>query len=417
MTFSPATLEAAELLRRYEAPGVNTLWDDQPSPVWQSARGSWVTDLDGRRLLDFTSGFGVAALGHRPSFVLAAIRRQLSSLLHGLGDVAAHPTRIAAAQMLAELAPRQPAQVYWAISGADAIEIALKTARLATSRKTIIAFDVGYHGLTAGALAATAREHFRTPFASHLDPHIEHLAWGADLGLVESVLMRAPVAAVLAEPIPGREGVVVPPPGWLADLARLTQQAGALFIADEVLTGGGRTGSFWACATEYFLPDLLCFGKAIGGGLPLAGVLASPTVFGAWPRTGEALHTATFLAHPLACAAALATVPRLADPALLARVRQLGSMLQSRLEPACQGSPLGPLPLRGRGLMWAIELPSPLAASNLACSARERGLLLLAGGRRGTTVQLLPPLAISRSDLSFALDLLVELLGSRALSR
>ncbi len=417
MTVSPATLAAADLLRRLEAPGVNTLWDDQPSLVWQSATGSWVTDLDGRRLLDFTSGFGVAALGHRPSFVLSAIRRQLRSLLHGLGDVAAHPARIAAAQMLTAASPRQPAQVYWAISGADAVEIALKTARLATSRKTILAFDVGYHGLTAGALAATARGRFREPFAAHLDPHIHHLPWGADLDAVQRALRRSPVAAVLAEPIPGREGVHVAPPGWLAELSRRAAGAGALFIADEVLTGGGRTGSFWASTTEGVVPDLLCFGKAIGGGLPLAGVLAPPEVFAAWPKTGEALHTATFLAHPLACAAALATVPRLGDPRRLARVRRHATLLQSRLAPACQRSPLGPLPLRGRGLMWAIDLPTPRAASNLALRAREQGVLLLAGGRRGTTVQLLPPLTISRRDLTLALDLLVEILGSSELSR
>jgi 4-aminobutyrate aminotransferase-like enzyme len=417
VTFSAATLAAAELLRRYEAPGVNTLWDDQPSMVWQSAKGSWVTDLDGRRLLDFTSGFGVAALGHRPGFVLTAVRRQLGVLLHGLGDVAAHPTRIAAAHLLANAAPRQPAQVYWAVSGADAIEIALKTARLATSRKTVITFDAGYHGLTAGALATTARERFRAPFAAHLDPYIERLPWGADLALVDRALERNSVAAVLAEPIPGREGVEVAPPGWLAELAGRAAQAGALFIADEVLTGGGRTGSFWASTTEGVAPDLVCFGKAIGGGLPLAGVLGSPQTFAAWPKTGEALHTATFLAHPLACAAALATVPRLAEPRLHARVRRLGDHLQTRLEPACETCDLGPLPLRGRGLMWAIELPTAGAASNLALRARLRGLLLLAGGRRGRTVQLLPPLSISRSDLDLALDLLVELLGSSPLSR
>jgi 4-aminobutyrate aminotransferase-like enzyme len=405
VNLGPLTLALAEELRRHEAPGVNTLYHGEPSVIWASATGPFVVDPDGRTYLDFTSGFGVAALGHRPPRVLRAVRAQLRTLLHGCGDVAAHPSRIALAARLAELAPMPNAQVYWATSGSDAVEVAIKTSRLATGRSAILAFDHAYHGLSHGALAATSRPLFREPFAPHLDPCVRHVAWGCDPATLAAALSAGDVAAVLLEPIPGREGVHTPPTGWLAAVAAIALEHQVLLIADEVLTGGGRTGSFWASRFEGITPDLVCFGKALGGGLPLAGVLASRDLFTAWTTAGEALHTGTFIAHPLACAAGLAAVEALSSPTLQARVSRLGRLLTDHLDQLVEAG-RGPLARRGRGLMQAIDFVDATTAGQVARRCQDRGLLVLAGGRRGNTLQILPPLVLTVSQLASGLAIL-----------
>lgn len=394
---------AARRLAELEAPGINTLYRGQPSVVWQQAKGSEVVDVDGNRYLDFTSGFGAAALGHGDPAVVAAVREQAGELLHGLGDVAAHPARIAAAELLVALAPMAPAKLYWAVSGSDAIEIALKTARLATGRRRVVVFEAAYHGLSLGALAASSREAFRAPFAAHLDPYLTRLEAAAPMATIDGVLRGDDVAAVLVEPIAGREGIAVPPAGWLGELAERAAAHGTLLVLDEILTGGNRTGSFWAAEHESVVADLVCFGKAVASGLPIAGVLGHAHLLAAWPESGEALHTGTFVAHPLACAALLATLPRLADPALGQRVTLLGERIARHFEDRLDAVLLA---RHGRGLMQGLELASAERAARLAELARAGGLLVLAGGRRGSMVQLLPALTITDVELERGLAVL-----------
>jgi len=339
-------------LERLEAPGVNTVAGGagaEPPILWDTARGANVQDVDGNRYVDLTSGFGVAAVGHRHPRVVAAVRRQAGRLLHGLGDVHAHPLRVALAARLVGLAPVDEPQVFFAVSGAEAVEIALETALAATGRPGIVAFDPSYHGLTLGALAATSRPAFRAPFTAYLHPHVRRLPFGCPPAAVAAALASTagsaasagsaagspaaansgrpgppehsgtpgtsasgPAGAVLVEPIVGREGVLPPPPGWLAAVARLCREAGAVLIADEIFTGFGRTGRLFAVEAEGVRPDVLCCGKALGGGLPIAAVLARRSLFQVWSTPGEALRTSTFLANPVACAAALA-VPALGE--------------------------------------------------------------------------------------------------------
>ena len=415
----PASCALALDLGGHEAPGINTLGPDgEPAVVWHSALGANVLDVDGNRFLDLTSGFGAATVGHRHPRVVAALAQQATELLHGLGDVAAHPARIALASRLCALAPVDSPRVHFAVSGADAVEIAWKTALLATGRRRLLAFDPGYHGLTFGALAASSRREFRAPFAAQLSPHVARLPFACDLERVAEQLAAEAggdggdgvggVAAVLVEPIVGREGILVPPAGWLAGLARLCREAGAVLILDEILTGFARTGRMFACDHEAVRPDLLCCGKALGGGLPLAAVVGRSDLMNAWRTGGEALHTGTFVAHPLACAAALATLELIADEALVARAAALGERIAAVLAPAL---PSG-IVLRGRGALWGLELPDAAAAAALVDQLRRRGLLLLRGGPSGRVVELLPPLVISADQLGFALAALCDALAS-----
>jgi 4-aminobutyrate aminotransferase-like enzyme len=399
----PRSRELAAALARHEAPGINTLGPrDEPALVWQEALGANVLDVDGNVFVDLTSGFGVAAVGHRHPRVVAAVVEQAARLLHGLADVAAHPARVALAARLAALAPVDEPRVHFAVSGADAVEIALKTALAATGRAGVLAFDPAYHGTTLGALAATSRAEFRAPFGAHLHPHVTRLPHGAGLPALERALAAGDFAAVSVEPVVGREGVLVPPAGWLAALAGAARRAGALLVVDEVFTGFGRTGRWFAVEHDGVRPDLLCCGKAVGGGLPLAAVVGERRHMEAWRSEGEALHTGTFVAHPLACAAALATLDALADERLVARAAALGTRLAPALSRLAALAP-HVLAHRGLGALWALELDSAARARSLVAACRERGVLVLAGGPLGRVVELAPPLVITDAQLDAAL--------------
>jgi acetylornithine/succinyldiaminopimelate/putrescine aminotransferase len=401
----PRARALAEKLALFEAPGVNTVGDG-PSPLWSEARGANVLDVDGNRYVDLTAGFGVALIGHRHPAVVAAVRRQATHLLHGLGDVHAHPARVALAAALAAHAPFPDAAVYFAASGADAVEVALKTALLARRRPGILAFHGGYHGLTLGALAAGGRPAFRTPFVAHLHPHVRLLDYGCAGRDLEHALRDGDVGCVIVEPVQGRAGVVLPPSGWLAEVATRARAHGTLLVVDEILTGGGRTGPFFAVTTEGVEPDLLCCGKAIAGGLPLAAVLAPRDLLGVWPGGGEALHTATFLAHPLACAATLATLRVLGHPSFLRRAENLATALGAEL-PRLAELP-GVRAVRGRGLLWGIDVATPGGAVAWARRALAAGVLALPAGADGQVLELLPPAVLGERQRAFALAALAR---------
>ncbi|HEX6901760.1 MAG TPA: aspartate aminotransferase family protein [Thermoanaerobaculia bacterium] len=401
----PRARELSEALRELEAPGVNTIFAGEPSLLWEEARGANVRDVDGNIYIDLTSGFGVAAVGHRHPRVVEAVREQAGRLLHGLGDVHAHPLRVELARRLVRLAPVDDPQVFFSISGAEAVEIALKTALGHTRKPGIIAFEPSYHGLTLGALAVTSREEFRSPFAAHLHGHVHRLPFAGDLDRLDEILARGDVGGVIVEPIVGREGVLIPPTGWLASLAEICRRRGALLIADEIFTGFGRTGKLFAVEHEGVRPDVLCCGKAMGGGMPIAAVIARREVFRCWETPGEARHTATFLAHPLSCAGALATLDILEEEDLPGRAARLGEDLGRSLAswpdrfPAVEE-------IRGRGLLWGIQLRTTEAAKKWMLEGWGRGVLFLAGGPGGRVGQIVPPLKIREELLGAAIEIL-----------
>jgi 4-aminobutyrate aminotransferase-like enzyme len=407
----PRSRELSAALRELEAPGVNTLpagAGGKPAPasiLWEEAQGANVRDVDGNVYVDLTSGFGVAAVGHRHPRVVAAVREQAGRLLHGLGDVHAHPLRIELARRLAAIAPVDDPQVFFAISGAEAVEIALKTALAVTGRPGILAFEPSYHGLTLGALAVTSRAAFRSLFAAHLHGHVRRLPFGAAAQRIDDELARGDVGAVIVEPIVGREGVRIPPPGWLAGIAEICRRSGALLIADEIFTGFGRTGRLFAVEHEGVRPDVLCCGKALGGGLPIACVIACRDHFRCWETPGEALHTATFVANPLSCAAALAVLDVLQEEDLPARAARLGDDLGQRLAawPQCFEA-VGEV--RGRGLLWGIEIRSRERAKAWVQEGWSRGVLLLCGGPEGRVAQIVPPLTVREEQLAAAVEIL-----------
>ena len=407
----PRSRALAARLAAGEAPGVTYLGADYPV-FWESAHGAIVVDVDGNRYLDMTAAFGVAATGHTNPAVVAAIEAQARTLIHGMGDV--HPTEVRTRllERLAALAPGALSKSYLATSGAEAVEFALKTALLATGKPRVLAYHGAYHGLTLGALEVIGIDKFRAPFAPLVVERATFLPFpGADttadaaLASARTTLARDPdLGAILVEPIQGRGGVIVPPDGFLAGLRALCDECGLLLILDEIYTGLGRTGPLFACEREGVVPDLLCIGKSLAGGVPLSATIGTPRVMDAWPRSaGEALHTSTFLGNPLACAAALANLDELERLDLPARVRAREPVFAERLG-RLRAIP-GVRDVRGRGFLWAVEFRDGALANRIVVQALGRGLVLLQSGPTGTSITLAPPLTIADEQLTRAFDL------------
>lgn len=418
----PRSRELARELDAYEAPGINTLvrgpvgaegrHELLPSLAWAEARGANVLDVDGNRFLDLTAGFGVAAIGHRHPRVVEAVRLQAGRLIHGLGDVHPHSLRAELARRLARLVPVDDPRVHFGISGSEAVEIALKTALLATGRPGVVAFGPAYHGLTLGALAATSRPAFREPFSAWSGVPVRRLPYGGDPEVLErSLRSRAEprVGAVIFESVVGREGGLIPPPGWLREIAERARRHGALVISDEIFVGFGRTGHWFGVDADSVRPDLLVCGKALGGGLPLAAVVGRREVLEVWSTSGEALHTATFVAHPLACAAALAALDVLEEEDLPGRAASREPEIAARVHPWAERF-RGVREVRGRGMLWALELVDAATAKAVVAGLLARGVIALAGGPDGRVLQVVPPLNITGSQLAFALDSLEQTL-------
>ena len=375
--------------------------------LWKEALGSNVLDIDGNRYLDLTAGFGVAAVGHRHPAVVSAVKRQADRLLHGLGDVYAHPARVDLSERLGSLAPFQEPRVYFAASGADAVEIALKTGRLYSGRPGILAFAPAYHGTTLGALQVTSRPAFRTPFTEPLDDLVHRLPHGAKLEEVQQMLDRQPaIGTCLVEPVIGREATRWPPPGWLAGLATACREHNVVLAVDEIFTAFGRCGDWFVSAEAGVEPDLICCGKALGGGLPIAAVLGAKEVMASWQAEGEARHVATFVAHPLACAAALATLEVIESEGLVERAQKMGLYFGRRVE-LLKRRP-GVVDVRGTALLWGVELDAPERAAGLCRQLLDRGVIALSGGSSGTVLQIAPPLVVTKRQLDYAVTALLE---------
>lgn len=427
----PGSRSLAERLRRVESPDTTCFSDEFPV-FWQRALGCHVWDVDGNRYLDLIAGFGAAALGHAHPAVVEATQRQTARLIHGMGDV--HPTeiRLELSERLAALAPGGGEwKSIYGLNGADAVEAALKTAALASERPGIIAFHGGYHGLSIGALALTSSPHFREG-VEHFLPHnttffpypgfLDETAEEGRLLLKEIQEFidsdnGGEIGAVIIEPIAGRGGVVIPPPNFLSGLRKLCDRNKLVLIFDEIFTGLGRTGKWFASDHDAVVPDLLLLGKALGGGFPLSVCLGQADVIDAWPEsTGEARHTSTFMGHPVGCAAALAVLREIETGNWIASVAEMGRNFLRDCESSLQSIPcVGAI--RGRGLMLGVEIlnpdtgePDPAAAWSVVLAALRRGLILLVSGPSANILQFTPPFTIAPAQLDFAIDTLADLL-------
>ncbi len=405
-----------------------TFMSEEFPVFWDRAEGTRVIDVDGNEYIDLTAAFGVAAVGHSNPVVLAAAEEQMKRLAHGMGDVHPSEPKVRLAETLAELLPGDLEQSIFSLSGSEAVESAFKTACLSTGKPGILAFEGAYHGLSYGALAATWREDFRSPFSEQLGRWVRFAPYPNpyrgcsvkdSLRAVKKELGNSeanPIGAIIVEPIQGRGGNVAPPKGFLSDLKEICEQNDLLLIMDEIFTGLGRTGSWFAADYEGITPDLICLGKALGGGFPISACVGTTEVMSAWPEsTGEAIHTSTFLGHPVGCAAGIAVIEEIRRKNLVDRSREMGEFADQWLQNRLGSSPIVG-EIRGRGLMIGIDLvtdresnePNPDAALNIMTSALRKGVMVLISGTFRNVLSLTPPLIIEEPELESALSLIAE---------
>ncbi|WP_431875050.1 acetylornithine transaminase [Micromonospora marina] len=385
------------LVQRWNA----TMMDNYGTPplALVSGSGAVVVDESGREYVDLLGGIAVNALGHAHPAVVAAVSRQVATLGHVSNLFVAEPP-VALAELLLALAGR-PGRVFFANSGAEANEAAFKLSRL-TGRRHVVATHGGFHGRTMGALALTGQPAKADPFRP-LPGDVTHVPFGDADALAAAV--TDDTAMLIIEPIQGENGVVVAPPGYLAAARRITAAHGALLVLDEVQTGVGRTGHWFAHQAEGVEPDVVTLAKGLGGGLPLGACLA----FG---RAADLLtpgsHGTTFGGNPVSCAAALAVVSTIAHEGLLDHVKRIGERLRRGVE--ALGHPLV-REVRGAGLLLGIVLDQPVSGAATA-ALREAGFLV--NPVQPDVVRLAPPLILTGAQADAFLAALPAALSAAA---
>jgi acetylornithine/N-succinyldiaminopimelate aminotransferase len=370
------------------------------------AEGSTVWDAAGRAWLDLLAGMGVANVGHAHPEVVAAVRAQAVRHLHVMvyGEFVQEAQVRLAARLAGLLAP--PLEVvYLTSSGAEAIEGALKTARKATGRSRLVAFEGGFHGDTMGALSVGGNPVYRAPFGPLL-PDVLHLPFD-DVGALGAIDERT--AAVVVEPVQAEAGVRIPAAGFLPALRRRCDETGALLVLDEVVTGFGRTGTLFAHQRWGVVPDLLVLAKALGGGLPLGAFVGSRAVMGTLAHDPPLAHVTTFGGHPVSCAAGLAALDVLLRDDLPARAARLGARLLEALRPLVGTG--GLVSVRGLGLLLGLEFADAAACARFAARAFAGGLVLNWTLHRDTVVRLAPPLVLTDAEAERAVAGIAGALG------
>ena len=367
-----------ELQQRWSGALMNTY--GVPRVALTRGQGAVLTDADGKEYVDFLAGIAVNILGHAHPAIIEAVTAQLSTLGHVSNLYASEPAIELAEKLLSHLGA--PGRVFFCNSGTEANEAAFKLAR-ATGRSKIIAAENSFHGRTMGALALTGQAAKRAPFEP-MPPGVEHVPYG-DLDALDRAV-DADTAAVFLEPMMGEGGVVVPPEGYLAGARQITADRGALLVLDEVQTGVGRTGWFYAHQAVGIVPDVMTLAKGLGGGMPIGACIATGATADLF---GPGKHGTTFGGNPVCAAAALAVLRTIAEDDLISRADTLGKTLSAGIEGL--GHPLIDH-VRGAGLLLGIVLTQDVAPA-VENSAREAGYLINAA--QPGVVRLAPPLVLT----------------------
>ena len=417
--------KARELLAR-DALVVSPSYPRDYPFVMSHGRGAEVWDVDGNRFLDFAAGIAVCSTGHSHPAVVQAIKDAADKFLHISSDYW-HEGQIRLAEKINELAPmKEPVMSFFAQSGTESVEAALKLARYTSGRQRFIGFLGGFHGRTMGSLAFTSSKYTQQKGFFPTMPGVTHIPYpnqfrplfaGVDQGeavlrYLEDVLFTSnvpanEVAGILIEPMQGEGGYLVPPDGFLAGLRALCDRHGILLIFDEVQSGIGRTGKMFACEHWDVVPDIMTLAKGLGSGLPIGMVVAKRSIMQRWTRGA---HGNTFGGNPLCCAAALATLD-LVEREYCANAAAVGAYFIAQLEHLAEKfQVVGQV--RGKGLMIGMELvkdratrvPAKALCDALITRAYHNGLILLSCGQ--STVRFMPPLLIGKADVDEALGLL-----------
>lgn len=394
--------ETYENYKQYVNPPLARVMKVSGSPVEVRAQGCTIWDHNGKAYLDFAGGYGVFTLGHSHPKVIAAVKAQMESMSLS-GKTMFNVSLGRASKRLAELAPGDLQISFFANSGTEAVEGAIKLARKATGRHKIVATHNAYHGKTLGALSASGRDYFKSAYAPLL-ADVAHVDYGTTDGL-ETLLSDA--AAFIVEPVQGEGGVNVPPIGYLREIRELCDRTGALFIADEVQTGLGRCGMLFGCDRDGVVPDVMTLAKGLSGGIiPVAAYIARPSVWNAAYAKDPVMHTSTFGGNELACAAALAAMDVLIEDDLVANARERGDQLIGGAQALARKYPTVAKEARGLGLLVGVELTSEGYGGWIIPEMVKRGVTAAWTLNMQRVIRLEPPLVATEAEVGRALEAL-----------
>ena len=425
-------------LKQFESPHLTYIDDDFPI-FWESANSCIIKDVDGNSFIDLNAGFAVSGVGHSNPIIVETIKQQSEKLIHCMGDVHPSSAKIMLGEKLAEITPGDLRQCIFSTSGSDAVDAALKTAIKYTGKSKFISFSGAYHGLTTGALNVTKHNKFRTPFLNQisdnsitlpypvettlpyyepnnfktLDNYIDFIDWNLSHG--GSAWNN--IAGIILEPIQGRGGILVPKKGFLKALRDICDRNNIPLILDEIYTGMGRTGKWFACEYESVCPDIMILGKALGGGLPIGACIGTEKIMSAWGDSkGEAEFTHTFTGHPLTMTVGLKVIDIISE--LMPHINQLSNIFNNEIDDLINEYDIL-AEKRGLGLMWGIEVvknennsikPDSKLAFDIVKKSLNKGLIMLTGGVFSNVLCFTPPYVISENQIKYSLDLIGAIL-------
>ncbi|MCW1929119.1 aspartate aminotransferase family protein [Bhargavaea beijingensis] len=409
---------------------------DHPNLPVVKAEGCYYYGTDGKRYLDFTSGIAVENVGHRHPKVVQAIKDSADHLVHGPSGVIIYESILKLAHELQQVLPLKLDNFFFANSGTEAIEGALKLAKHVTKRPYAVSFTGCFHGRSIGALSVTTskskyRKHQQPSWLTYQLPYAlpEDLPEGADpevffpeklerdaARLFNHQVDPSEVACMIIEPVMGEGGYIIPPKAWLRKIREICDRHGILLIFDEVQTGFGRTGEWFAAQTFGVTPDIMAIAKGIAAGLPLSATVASKELMDQWPLGS---HGTTFGGNPIACSAALASLEVMKEERLLENAREVGGYAMARLREMKQRYPVI-RDVRGLGLMIGIELcdpktgePDGAAVMDVLDRCLEKGVLFYLCGNSGEVIRMIPPLTVTKEQIDDGLGVLEEALRER----
>ena len=389
----------------------------EPKPV-DGAVVEWIgegcilRDVHGREFVDCLGGFGIFALGHRHPKVIAAVKAQMDRMaLHSQWMLS--PRSADAARRLAEITPGNLRKTFWCSTGTESVEGALKLARLYTGKSKFISTINSFHGKTFGSLSVTGRDLFRKPFLPLLDATF--VPYG-DAGAIAAAIDDE-TAAVILEPIQGEGGVIVPSDDYLPAVRQICTERGVLMLLDEVQTGLGRTGKMFGCNHSGVVPDIMCLGKAISGGvIPCAAFHTTDEIFNSF-HPNPFYHTSTFGANPMATTAAAATIQTLQEENLVVRSAEMGEYFRAGLKQLHQRFPNIIRDVRGRGLLIGVEIVDARVGESLAQRMFDRNVLIAYTLNKPEVIRIEPPLIITKELIDIALERFGESLKEEAVAR
>jgi putrescine aminotransferase len=360
--------------------------------------GCYMWDQDGRKYLDCLGSYGVFALGHRHPKVVEAVKQQLDTMPLS-GKTFFNAKQGALAEKLAAISPGPLQFTFFSNSGAEAVEAALKFARMATRRPKIVATEGGFHGKTTGALAVTGRKKYREPFEP-LMPGPEFVRFGDVSAITEAI--DETTCCVIVEPIQGEGGVHLAPPGYLSAVRDACDRAGALMVVDEVQTGMGRSGAMFASDHDGIEPDILILAKALGGGvMPIGATMGTPEVWEKVFGVNPLVHTSTFGGNPLACAAGLAAIEVIESEGLVERSARTGQLIMAALNDLKSKFDLI-AHVRGRGLLIGVEFSVDEVGELVIAQLVKRGMVAAYTLNNPRVIRIEPPLILSEQEAEWA---------------